>query len=515
MSDLSPATTRNLADMLSGGRTYAGGKGPSDRAPNINAWRAAGMLKPGTNSVSQKAVTKALMRTASRSPEVMVKITGKQGSAGHAAANFLYIGRTEQDDPKEIELETDEDGRTITTIAEAREEAKRWGEHEMTGQDRRKGAVSRAMVLSAPEGSDPQKVFDAARGFARQELAATRYVMALHTDQKHPHVHITYAIRDKEGNRSYPNRDDLQRYRQTFARELRARGIEANATPRKARGVVAERVRTDSRQAQDHGKPLDRDSGAGVPKGRAAYLTAQRGQRDVAIDTYRCAIADLDKSSDPEMREVAKSLSVFVKSIERERAADPQYQKDQARTDTKAPEKALEAPTGAVHRKPQQPENKPAQPSPASSDRPEQIAPEFVTIGGEKLDISREPAETKEFMRELDINRERAEAPTKYELAGVGQGGLAPSEIKVGGETINLAKIDRASAQELVDYAADRARNQNVRRVDKPATLTPQQDAQRKQMEKSVEQARATAAKMQKGLQERIKDRDRDKSRSR
>jgi hypothetical protein len=56
-------------------------------------------------------------------------------------------------------------------------------------------------------------------------------------DRDHPHVHLTIARRDQDGRRFHPNRDDLFRYRQRFAQKLRDRGIEANATPSRARGI--------------------------------------------------------------------------------------------------------------------------------------------------------------------------------------------------------------------------------------------------------------------------------------
>jgi hypothetical protein len=93
------------------------------------------------------------------------------------------------------------------------------------------------MVLSMPAKTDPEALKASALDFAREEFANRGWVAALHLDRDHPHVHLTIARRDQDGRRFHPNRDDLFRYRQRFAQKLRNRGIEANATPARARGI--------------------------------------------------------------------------------------------------------------------------------------------------------------------------------------------------------------------------------------------------------------------------------------
>ena len=62
--------------------------------------------------------------------------------------------------------------------------------------------------------------------------------MAAHEDEKHPHVHLTVKAVNQDGVRLNPRKADLQYWREIFAEKLREQGIEANATPRKVRGVV-------------------------------------------------------------------------------------------------------------------------------------------------------------------------------------------------------------------------------------------------------------------------------------
>jgi hypothetical protein len=63
-------------------------------------------------------------------------------------------------------------------------------------------------------------------------------VFALHTDEPHPHVHLTVKMLGFDGKRLNPRKADLQAWRESFAQEMRDQGIDAEATPRSSRGVV-------------------------------------------------------------------------------------------------------------------------------------------------------------------------------------------------------------------------------------------------------------------------------------
>jgi hypothetical protein len=185
--------------------------------------------------VSDRAI-RTLERTARGVPEVMVRVTGRQNGSGHVLANFAYISRLGHGPDKELALHTSDedvlrDGRDMQILAQD------WHEWEMGGDGRRKGATSISMILSMPAGTDPERLQDAALDFARTEFANRSWVASLHVDRAHPHVHLTIARRDLDGRRFNPDRDDLFRYRQRFAEKLRGRGIEANATPARARGI--------------------------------------------------------------------------------------------------------------------------------------------------------------------------------------------------------------------------------------------------------------------------------------
>src|SRR3546814_15381881 len=85
------------------------------------------------------------------------------------------------------------------------------------------------MVFSMPPGTDPELVREAVRELAESDMANRRWVMALHTDEAHPHVHLIIAGRDNDGRRFNPDRAFLQHCRERFAENLSARGIDAEA----------------------------------------------------------------------------------------------------------------------------------------------------------------------------------------------------------------------------------------------------------------------------------------------
>jgi len=80
---------------------------------------------------------------------------------------------------------------------------------------------------------------NAAEAWARAQFeGSNEYVFALHTDTPRPHVHIAVKARGYDGKAFNPTRGRLQDMRIGFASELRARGIDADATfasPRIAR----------------------------------------------------------------------------------------------------------------------------------------------------------------------------------------------------------------------------------------------------------------------------------------
>jgi hypothetical protein len=223
-----------------------------------------------------------LARLAGGAPEVMVKVSGRQRGGEHTAAHLAYIGRHGK-----LEVETS-DGEHITNKARLEALAEEWALSEAFTTRRRDPLTSVSLILSMPPGTEPDTVRAAAQAFARIELDVFPYAMALHTDEAHPHVHVTVAARGEGGERFNPRKADLARWRESFARELRARGVEAEATPRRARGVVQKAHKTAVRKMRERWQ-----AGAGtepaVVAGAEAQARAMAAEATVEPRAYEVA----------------------------------------------------------------------------------------------------------------------------------------------------------------------------------------------------------------------------------
>lgn len=179
-------------------------------------------------------------RVARRAPEVMVKITGRTRDGAHLKAHLDYISRNGA-----LALEGPA-GERLEGRGQVRDLARDWAEEFALEPGRRRDAsISLSIVLSMPAGTDAVRLQDAARAFAAETFGERfPYVFALHDEGRHPHVHLTVRRLGRDGERLNPRKADLQAWREGFARALRDRSIEAEATPRRARGVTrkAERI---------------------------------------------------------------------------------------------------------------------------------------------------------------------------------------------------------------------------------------------------------------------------------
>jgi type IV secretory pathway VirD2 relaxase len=205
----------------------------------------------GTRPLSSSAKAR-LRRIVNRAPEAMVKVTGRsRGGAGHLKSHLDYITRNGR-----LQAET-QDGTRITDRAGLRALHDDWllaNAAESRGKAGPNAAQSVAIILSMPPGTPPDRVEAAARTWARETFAGQYdWLMARHDDTGHPHVHVTVRAVGRDGRRLAPGPDDLQQWRERFARELRRLGVEAEATPRQARGRVRKSDRLPIRKAEQRG----------------------------------------------------------------------------------------------------------------------------------------------------------------------------------------------------------------------------------------------------------------------
>lgn len=181
-----------------------------------------------------------LARTVRRVPEVMVKVSGGASSVAGAVAHLRYVDRQ-----GELAIETDE-GRSVEGQGSERTLAKDWDLEASAAEIARpyRGNAGRQasklvhnVVFSMPQGTPPDKLLEAVRGFAREQFALRhRYAFVLHTDQKHPRVHLIVKAQGEQGQRLNIRKATLREWRSRFAEQLRAQGVPANATERAVRG---------------------------------------------------------------------------------------------------------------------------------------------------------------------------------------------------------------------------------------------------------------------------------------
>ena len=260
-----------------------------------------------------------LARIVRKAPEVVVKVTGRQRGGAHVKAHLDYIGRK-----GDVEIET-RDGEILTSKDDIAERAAEWSD---TLQWRSRPTVSSvSLIFSMPAGTDPDKVLGAVRALAHAELSDNHdYVLALHTDTPRPHVHLTVQAEGLDRTRFNPRPVQLNRFRERFARELRARGVAAEATPRRARGQgiagssmalvkLRARLRTEgSHQISDADRRTNEQAIA-VARGQAALpaFVARGMERWQKIRVaYSQAAAALDATGAVEDRELASDVRGFL-----------------------------------------------------------------------------------------------------------------------------------------------------------------------------------------------------------
>jgi hypothetical protein len=271
------------------------------------------------------AIRARLARLAARAPEVMVKITGRTREGAHLAAHLKYITRR-----GELEAQ-DRDGGQVLGRGEVAELAGDWSSWAGMARGRRAGGpLSLSVVLSMPAGTDPLRLRDAAHAFAHEALGGRfAYVAVLHTDTPRPHVHLAIRAMGDGGERLNPKKADLEAWRQALARALRDRGIAAEATPRRARGLTrkAERGplrRIRERHSRGEGGIGQVSRAALAEAARTAFAGARASQpwedaitrRQARIRALYVAQAKLLKlSSAVKDRELGEAVERFVRSM--------------------------------------------------------------------------------------------------------------------------------------------------------------------------------------------------------
>lgn len=288
------------------------------------AVRTPTTLRTGAKGAGQSARAR-LTRIASRAPEVMVKVTSRTRDGAHLRAHLDYISRNGQ-----LELEGS-DGAVVAGKREVAELARDWATAAEADTHRRANSpVSLSVVLSMPAGTNEIALRDAARAFAIETFADQHdYVFTLHTDTPRPHVHLSVCARGRDGERLNPKKADLETWRQTFAQALRDRGVEAEATPRRARGITRKAERAPLRKIRER-----HEAGLGEPAQvrRSAYHEAAKAAFGAGAERpvwescivarqasvrglYLAQVKVLGRSADPADQALGAKVEAFVRSM--------------------------------------------------------------------------------------------------------------------------------------------------------------------------------------------------------
>jgi hypothetical protein len=283
-----------------------------NNSPKLSGWAIALIPNKATEIRAQ------IKRTARKAPEVMVKITSKlnAGKGMIAIGKHLdYISRNGK-----IELE-DQEGRVLNGRADVSDIKDDWGDN-IPEVSKRRESIN--VIFSMAKGAPADEVKNAVREYLKEEFGGKHeYVFALHTDTDNPHVHVCIKMAPihKKNKRLNPRKNDLQRWREGFAVHLRKLGIDANATPRKTRGVTQQTLH----QYQVHQSARNKSP---VPR-RAAMPSIQNHTKE--INAWANIAHALASSEDRDDRALAKDVVDFVASQPIQQQSNHQdSQKDQS-----------------------------------------------------------------------------------------------------------------------------------------------------------------------------------------
>lgn len=278
-----------------------------------------GSHRPPSLSPDAKA---RLARIVRRAPEVVVKVTGRARGVPGLKAHLDYVTRNGK-----LAAET-QTGELLQDRASIRHLHDDWlmaNAVNARGRTNPEAAQSVGVILSMAAGSPRDRVQDAARTWARETFGDRHdWIMVRHDDKDHPHVHVTVRAVGSDGRRLAPGPKDLQEWRERFARELRRLGVEAEATPRQARGKTQRSDRDAIHQAERRGgeprvRQFQKGDATRVAE-RPAPPEVQKSHRHIQDrqETIRAVYLEHAASlanGDPEDRRLARDIQRFVSEL--------------------------------------------------------------------------------------------------------------------------------------------------------------------------------------------------------
>ena len=255
-----------------------------------------------------------IARTVKRTPEVMIKISSSAKNMKKVGKNVDYISRQGT-----VPLEDEQGNQYIGE--HAKEDALyTWGQSIPADGEKRRETFN--TIFSMPAGTPRAEVTEAVRRFAADKFRNHQYLFATHNDEDHPHVHLIVKATPINGRRRLnPRKATLQKWREGFAEQLRGLGVEANATPRAARGVtkrperqavihINERSKARVTEAQEQAA-IDEINGVPKPEPFKAELLDKRKQ---ILNEYGAVARQLVKGGEDDKR-LAVEITKFSQTL--------------------------------------------------------------------------------------------------------------------------------------------------------------------------------------------------------
>lgn len=279
-----------------------------------------------------QAAKERLRRTVARVPEVVIKVKGGGTTIAGVLRYMNYISRNG------LLIAADEKGERVRGRDSVKATHASWDLDLQRTHDRKGEPLHQSfnMIFSMPAKTDPDKLFAAVQAFAQENFIRRQYLMVLHTPETdpsdspppHPHVHVIVRAEDEDGQRLHIRKTTLRAWREGFAVELRAHGIEANATSRAERGVsfkargsaeyhIRERGEVSTAEARRFAEAAeDLRKGEKKPKPWEVAMAARR--RDVLKELARGA-AILRQEGDTELAEKVERFASELPPLDTER----------------------------------------------------------------------------------------------------------------------------------------------------------------------------------------------------
>ena len=267
---------------------------------------------PGVGGDGPKNILDAY-HNSRRLPQALVKIAGHIRSGAYLSDRIDYLTR-------EGELVANNKDSPGLNSSELKEIANAWAEDE---KGRAGNRLASHLILSSPKGTNVEALKAAVDSFRKKTFKDHASFFVIHTDTDYPHAHLIVRSRDIYGQKMHNQIGDIHDWRQDFAAELRAQGIEVAATSRASRGVTKKyRDRTADNAIKERGKRIKFD-----PDRELKSATKETIEK--YSEHYKNMGTELLKSKNKNAKKMGAEIYAYSKSLSNQKTIKtPGVEKD-------------------------------------------------------------------------------------------------------------------------------------------------------------------------------------------